>query len=77
MLPLTSESLETDSAGYAAGFEEKPNKPKSISGKPSRSLVNMGVYVFNRQTLMDVLSDDAQQNTRSRFWERHNSRFGT
>jgi glucose-1-phosphate adenylyltransferase len=59
--------LETDSAGYAAGFEEKPNKPKSISGKPSRSLVNMGVYVFNKRTLMDVLSDDAQQNTNHDF----------
>jgi glucose-1-phosphate adenylyltransferase len=59
--------LETDSAGYAAGFEEKPNKPKSILGKPSRSLVNMGVYVFNKRLLVDVLSDDAQRNTNHDF----------
>ena len=59
--------LETDSEGYAVGFEEKPNKPKPIFAKPSKSLVSMGVYVFNTRTLMDVLSDDAQQNTSHDF----------
>jgi glucose-1-phosphate adenylyltransferase len=59
--------LESDPKGYAIGFEEKPKEPKSILGKPSKSLINMGVYVFNRRTLMDALYNDAQQNTSHDF----------
>jgi len=59
--------LETDSKGSLVGFEEKPNKPKPICADSSNSLVSMGVYVFNTRTLMDVLYDDAQQNTSHDF----------
>jgi glucose-1-phosphate adenylyltransferase len=59
--------LETDSTGYAIGFEEKPNRPKTILAKPKNALVSMGVYVFNKRTLIDALSDDAVQSTSHDF----------
>jgi glucose-1-phosphate adenylyltransferase len=59
--------LETDSKGCLVGFEEKPNKPKPIFANSSNSLVSMGVYVFNTRALIDVLCDDAQQNTSHDF----------
>jgi glucose-1-phosphate adenylyltransferase len=55
--------LETNSEGDAVRFEEKPGNPKGILGRPSKSLVNMGVYVFNTRVLMDALYADAQQTT--------------
>ena len=59
--------LETDSKEHAVGFEEKPNNPKSIPAKPSKSLVSIGVYVFSARTLVKVLVDDAQQDTAHDF----------
>lgn len=43
-----------------AGFEEKPDKPKAMPGKNDRASVSMGVYVFNRNVLIDMLEKDAQ-----------------
>ena len=37
------------------GFEEKPGKPRSLPGKPGRASVSMGVYVFKRDVLIDML----------------------
>jgi glucose-1-phosphate adenylyltransferase len=48
--------LETNVESQLIGFEEKPLHPKAIANRPSRSLVNMGVYVFNRSLLADLLS---------------------
>ena len=45
--------LETDAEGRVLSFEEKPAKPRGTLG-------SMGIYVFNRDTLMRVLSQDAQ-----------------
>ena len=59
--------LEADCKGRLVGFEEKPNKPKPICANSSNSLVSMGVYVFNTRALLDVLCDDAQQNTNHDF----------
>jgi glucose-1-phosphate adenylyltransferase len=36
-------------------------------GKSSKSLVNMGVYLFNRRTLLAALTEDSQQNTTHDF----------
>ena len=59
--------LETDSDGYVVNFQEKPTEPRPILAKPSRSLVSMGVYVFNTEALVDVSSDDAGRNTSHDF----------
>jgi glucose-1-phosphate adenylyltransferase len=55
--------LEADSGGHVVSFQEKPHTPKTIFTKPSRSLVSMGVYVFNMKTLIDALGDDARDET--------------
>ena len=55
--------LETNSEGDAVAFEEKSGNPKGILGKPFKSLVNMGVYVFNTRTLIDALRADDQRPT--------------
>lgn len=44
---------------WVTHFHEKPKVPDTIPGKPDRSLASMGIYVFNRQYLMDMLNQDA------------------
>lgn len=45
--------LETDAVGRVISFEEKPKQPRGTLG-------SMGIYVFNRETLIRVLLDDAR-----------------
>jgi glucose-1-phosphate adenylyltransferase len=59
--------LETDPEGYATAFEEKPKHPIPIRGRPYDALVSMGAYVFNLGTLVDVLRQDARENTNHDF----------
>ena len=42
------------------GFEEKPNIPKTIPGNPDRCYVSMGIYLFNRVALEEMLIEDAK-----------------
>ena len=59
--------LETGPDSRVTGFEEKPAAPRSIPLKPNRSLVSMGVYVFNTETLRRILVDDAERQSRHDF----------
>jgi glucose-1-phosphate adenylyltransferase len=45
--------LETGADGQVISFEEKPEKPRGTLG-------SMGIYVFDRETLIQVLINDAQ-----------------
>jgi glucose-1-phosphate adenylyltransferase len=45
--------LETGAEGRVISFEEKPDKPRG-------TLSSMGIYVFDRDTLIRVLIDDAR-----------------
>ncbi len=40
-------------------FQEKPDAPEPIPGKPDRALASMGIYVFNRDFLFEQLVRDA------------------
>lgn len=44
-----------DDEHNVTSFIEKPEKPPEIPGKPGRSFVNMGVYIFNASALRSVL----------------------
>ncbi len=55
--------IEVDETGRAVGFEEKPEKPKAIPGKRGKAYVSMGVYIFNRNALIDTLNKDAAMET--------------
>lgn len=48
------------------GFEEKPQKnPKTIPGNDTMVLASMGNYVFNTNTLIQQLEDDAREEKSS------------
>ena len=47
-------------------FQEKPKKPQPVPGKPDQALASMGIYVFDREALFDVLREDAHDPDSSR-----------
>jgi glucose-1-phosphate adenylyltransferase len=52
--------IEADANGVIAGFHEKrPDAPR-MPGEPQRVFASMGNYLFNTQTLIDVLCTDAE-----------------
>jgi glucose-1-phosphate adenylyltransferase len=69
--PLTAAKhcgvVELDSSHNVVGFEEKPSIPRPSPSCPDRALVNMGVYVFRREILMQVLSENCGKNSEFDF----------
>jgi glucose-1-phosphate adenylyltransferase len=51
--------VRTNSDGRIEAFEEKPKLATPAPGEPATALASMGVYVFNRDILMEVLSPEA------------------
>ena len=51
--------LEIDEQNRILAFEEKPDNPKPIPRRPGFSLVNMGVYLFDTDALIGVVSGDS------------------
>ena len=51
--------MSVDMEGRVRSFAEKPNDPESIPGSPGKSLISMGIYVFNRSFLFEQLIQDA------------------
>jgi len=52
--------IETDYKGMVTGFQEKPTKPKTIPGDSKRVYASMGIYIFSRKILEEVLCADAK-----------------
>ncbi len=52
--------LTTDDDNRIIEFDEKPDHPKS-------NLISMGIYVFNKQALIDQLEQDARRDTTHDF----------
>lgn len=46
-------------------FTEKPTHPESMPGKPDVALASMGIYVFSRDFLFDILIKDAEHRDSS------------
>ncbi len=55
--------VEVDKKGFVTGFQEKPQDPKTIPGKPSKIFASMGIYLFNTKMLVDELESDAQSSS--------------
>ncbi|HXG51966.1 MAG TPA: glucose-1-phosphate adenylyltransferase [candidate division Zixibacteria bacterium] len=53
--------MEIDSDWRVIGFEEKPERPKSIPGEPGTALVSMGNYVFNADVLIEALTAEGKE----------------
>lgn len=51
--------MTVDENSRVIGFDEKPEKPNSIPGKPGICLASMGNYIFNTEFLYEQLIKDA------------------
>jgi len=51
--------IGVDSSHHIHTFTEKPEQPQSIPGQPDQSLCSMGIYVFNKDFLIEQLIKDA------------------
>jgi glucose-1-phosphate adenylyltransferase len=51
--------MAVNKEGRIIGFDEKPESPASIPGKPGTALASMGIYVFNTSFLFEQLIKDA------------------
>lgn len=54
--------LEVDAEWRIVGFEEKPEHPKEIPGRPGWSLVSMGNYFAEFEPLARALEEDAHRH---------------
>ncbi len=60
--------MTVDETGRIIGFDEKPQKPNEIPGKPGYCLASMGNYVFNTEFLYEqVIKDADTPNTQHDF----------
>ncbi|MFB9136799.1 glucose-1-phosphate adenylyltransferase [Vibrio olivae] len=60
--------MAADSSGRISSFVEKPVDPPSMPNNPERSLVSMGVYIFNMDVLTSELRRDAKvENSKHDF----------
>jgi glucose-1-phosphate adenylyltransferase len=50
--------LVVDEHGRIIGFEEKPERPTPLPGRPDTCLASMGIYVFNTRFLYERLISD-------------------
>jgi glucose-1-phosphate adenylyltransferase len=51
--------MGVDAHGWVEEFQEKPEIPNAVPGRPNVALGSMGIYVFNRDFLFEALIDDA------------------
>jgi glucose-1-phosphate adenylyltransferase len=52
--------IERGAGNRIAAFHEKPTDPPGLPDAPDQVLASMGNYVFSTKTLLDAVSDDAQ-----------------
>lgn len=53
--------IEVDKNNHVRGFQEKPDKPKTIPGRPKEIYASMGIYLFSRDALDAELAADAKK----------------
>jgi glucose-1-phosphate adenylyltransferase len=51
--------IAVDASGRIVDFVEKPKDPPTMPNRPSHTLVSMGNYIFRREVLERVLTEDA------------------
>jgi glucose-1-phosphate adenylyltransferase len=52
--------VEVDDDFHVQGFQEKPANPKVIPTNPSHIFASMGIYLFNKEVLLNELETDAR-----------------
>lgn len=51
--------MSIDEENRVKKFAEKPVNPESVPGNPDAAMASMGIYVFDREFLIQVLEEDA------------------
>jgi glucose-1-phosphate adenylyltransferase len=59
--------IEVNEEGRMIGFQEKPEHPREMPGRPGWVLASMGNYVFDPDVLTEALTRDAQEDTAHDF----------
>lgn len=59
--------IQAEIDGRVSGFQEKPKNPHPIPGKPGKVFVSMGVYIFKRDVLINILNKDAKNKSSHDF----------
>lgn len=57
--------IQIDDEGRIIGFQEKPENPIPMPGKPDMALASMGNYIFNSSDLTELLGKDALDESSS------------
>ncbi len=52
--------IQVDERWRIVDFQEKPEHPKPIPGRPNEALVSMGNYLFKKDVLVDLLEEDGR-----------------
>jgi len=52
--------MSVDSQNRITSFTEKPAEPEPLPDNPNRALASMGIYIFRKEFLLDVLETDSQ-----------------
>jgi len=60
-------TINVDDDQRVISFREKSRNPLTIPGKPSKSYVSMGVYLFETETLVRAVIKDAKQDSQHDF----------
>jgi glucose-1-phosphate adenylyltransferase len=58
--------MTIDESNQVTRFDEKPVNPQPVPGNPDAAMASMGIYVFNREFLIDILQKDAANENSSR-----------
>jgi len=59
--------MSADANNRIIGFQEKPEKPTPIPADPYHCLASMGIYIFNTDTLIKYLHEDARTRSAHDF----------
>ncbi|WP_293174346.1 sugar phosphate nucleotidyltransferase, partial [Oceanithermus sp.] len=52
--------IQVDERWRIVDFQEKPEHPKPIPGRPNEALVSMGNYLFKKDVLVELLEEDGR-----------------
>jgi len=59
--------IETDSNFRIIGFQEKPAQPVTIPGDPEHCFASMGIYLFNKEDIINELRADSGKSSAHDF----------
>ena len=59
--------VTVDDGMRAVGFQEKPETPEAVAGRPDIALCSMGIYVFRAEVLVRRVIEDSKKSTSHDF----------